>query len=84
MKQWFSRLKNFLSGLSFRTGIIVAGVCAMCYILSFAQLLLPFPAVVKGVLWAVLYGMAKASQYTAIIILGKTGVQRIKSLLSRN
>ncbi len=69
--------------MSFRTGVIVAIMCVVCYVLSFAQMLLPIPAVAKGVLWATFYGLAKATQYTAIIILGKAGVARIRTLLRR-
>ena len=57
--------------------------CVCCYVLSFAQMLLPISVSAKGVLWAVFYGMAKASQYTALLILGKAGLERLKSVLKR-
>lgn len=41
-------------------------------------MLLPISIAVKGTLWAVFYGLAKASQYTAILILGKTGIEKLK------
>ena len=72
-----------LRSLSFATGVAVAGVCVACYVISFAQMLLPLSAAVKGALWVVFYGLAKASQYTALLILGKAGIGRIKSALSR-
>lgn len=69
---------QYLRTLSFRTGVIIAALCALCYGLSFAQMLLPLPAVTKGVLWFVFFGLAKTCQYTAILILGKAGVERLR------
>ncbi len=83
MKDLFIRLKAWLQQLSFRTGVMVAIFCVCCYVLSFAQMLLPISVSAKGVLWAVFYGMAKASQYTALLILGKAGLERLKSVLKR-
>lgn len=80
MKEYFLRFKGWLQSLSFRTGAIVALCCLLCYALSFAQMLLPISVAAKGVLWAVFYGLAKACQYTAILILGKAGIARLKAL----
>ncbi len=77
-KNILKRLLAWLSGLSFRTGVAVAAICALCYILSFAQMLLPISVAAKGTLWVVFYGLAKASQYTAIAILGKAGIARLR------
>lgn len=74
----FTRFKQWLDRLSFRTGIVVAALCAICYIVSFAPILLPISATTKGVLWAVFFGLAKTFQYTALLILGATGLARIK------
>jgi phosphoglycolate phosphatase len=41
-------------------------------------MLLPLSAVTKGVLWTVFFGLAKACQYAALVILGKAGVERLK------
>lgn len=71
-------LKNFFSALSFRTGVMVGCACVVCYIASFAQMLLPVSAALKGVLWVVLFGLAKATQYTALLILGKAGIERLR------
>lgn len=79
MKGLFRRFVEFLKGLSFRTGVIVAVICALCYAISFGQMLLPIPLAWKTGLWVVFFGMAKATQYTAILILGKEGVRRLKS-----
>lgn len=76
-------MRKWLSSLSFRTGVGVAAVCVACYVISFAQMLLPISVAAKGVLWATFYGLAKASQYTAILILGKAGVQRLRALFGR-
>lgn len=78
MKDRFLKIKAWLAGLSFRTGLIVAGVCVACYAISFLQMLLPTSVAVKGALWATFYGLAKATQYTAILILGKEGWARLK------
>lgn len=81
MKEFITRLKGWLARLSFRTGLAVLGVCVVCYALSFAQMLLPISVTAKGVLWTVLFGMAKACQYSALVILGKEGLNRIRARL---
>ncbi|MDE6334496.1 MAG: hypothetical protein K2L77_07600 [Muribaculaceae bacterium] len=83
MHTYPSKVKQWLQGLSFRTGMITAVICATCYTISFAQMLLPISAVAKGILWATFYGLAKATQYTAIIILGKEGISRLRQLFRR-
>ena len=42
-------------------------------------MLLPLSAATKGVLWAVLFGLAKAFQYGGLSILGVEGVKRLKA-----
>ncbi len=81
MKSRFTHIKNWISSLSFRTGCIVAAICAVCYAVSFLQMLLPLSVSAKGVLWVLFFGLAKTSQYTALLILGKAGVERVKRLL---
>lgn len=78
MSGFIRNLKQFLTRLSFRTGVLVAVACAVCYVLSFAQMLLPLSVATKGVLWTVFFGLAKTCQYTALLILGKEGVRRLK------
>jgi phosphoglycolate phosphatase len=73
------RVKNFLGGLSFRTGVIVLALCVPCYILSFAQMALPISATTKGVLWFILFGLAKTTQYAGLAILGVEGWRRLKA-----
>lgn len=87
---WIASAKNILaivklrlSRLSFRTGIFVLAACAVFYGLSFASLLLPVDYAVKGALWAVFFGLAKTAQYSALLILGKEGLKKIKASLSR-
>jgi len=77
------RVRGRLAALSFRTGLIVAGVCAVCYAVSFAQMLLPLSVSAKGVLWVVFFGLAKTAQYTAILILGKAGLERVRRYFRR-
>ncbi len=64
------KIKEWLQSLSFRTGVIVLMCCIPFYILSFAQMLLPISTTAKGVLWAVLFGLAKTCQYGGLTILG--------------
>lgn len=71
-------LKAFLQRFSFRTGVIVLLMCIPCYILSFAQMALPISTATKGILWVVLFGMAKTFQYGGLTIIGVEGVKRIK------
>lgn len=67
------KIKQWLKGLSYRTGIIVAVICIVCYAISFAQMLLPVSVAVKSVLWFIFFGLAKTCQYAALLILGKAG-----------
>ena len=83
VKQYIGVVKQWLSRLGFRTGLIVLGFCILFYILSFAQMALPISATLKGTLWVILFGMAKATQYTALLILGKEGIIRLKRLFNR-
>ncbi len=73
---------NWLKSLSFRTGLIVLCVCIFCYIISFAQMLLPINTWMKGALWFIFFGLAKTCQYTALLILGKEGIRQIKKIFS--
>lgn len=74
-----NRIKLWLSKLSFRTGVILIAICVICYIVSFAQMLLPISATAKGVLWVVFFGLAKTFQYSGLAVLGVEGVKRVKS-----
>lgn len=78
MKQLLINIKQWLSKLSFRTGVIVLLCCIPCYILSFAQMLLPISTSAKGILWFILFGLAKTFQYGGLTILGVEGVKRLK------
>ena len=88
MKEWFkavvSRIKAWLSRLSFRTGVIILALCIPFYILSFAQMMLPISNTAKGVLWFILFGMAKTTQYTGLTIIGVEGWKRLKEWFKRD
>ncbi|MBR4844238.1 MAG: hypothetical protein IKV06_04930 [Alistipes sp.] len=84
MSSFKDRVKSFLGGLSFRTGVIILALCVPCYILSFAQMALPISATAKGVLWFILFGLAKTTQYAGLAILGVEGWRRVKSKFLRN
>lgn len=72
------RLKALLSGLSFRTGVIVLCSAIPLYIASFAQMALPISTAWKGVIWFILFGLAKTAQYGGLTILGVEGLRRLK------
>ena len=72
------KTRKWLAGFSFRTGLIVLGICVLFYILSFAQMLLPISAALKGTLWFWLFGFAKLFQYAGLAIIGVEGVKRLK------
>ncbi len=74
-------IKHWLQSLSFRTGVIVLLCCIPFYILSFAQMLLPISVAAKGILWTILFGLAKTCQYGGLTILGVEGYKRLKSKL---
>ena len=79
IQKTISNVKVWLSGLSFRTGVIVLVMCIPFYILSFAQMALPVSVELKGILWFVLFGLAKTCQYGGLTILGVEGVKRLKA-----
>lgn len=74
MRIAINKAKCWLASLSPRTGIALLIACALFYAISFTQILLPISAAAKGVLWVVFFGLAKASQYSALLILGKSGI----------
>lgn len=77
------KCRNYLARLSFRTGVMVLLLCLLFYVLSFAQMLLPISASAKGILWFILFGLAKTAQYTGLAIVGVEGVRRIKTFFKR-
>ncbi len=57
------------------------------FILSFAQMALPakyLSVETKGILWVILFGMAKTCQYGGLTILGVEGYKRVKAWLKVN
>lgn len=82
--QLFENVRQWLRSLSFRTGVIVLMSCIPFYIISFAQMALPISAAAKGILWTVLFGLAKTCQYGGLTILGVEGYKRFKNMLKRN
>lgn len=78
IKNIFEKVKAWLAGLSFRTGVVLIVICIVCYIISFAQMLLPISVGTKGVLWFIFFGLAKTFQYSGLAVLGTAGIARIK------
>ena len=83
IKHLSGKIKTWLQSLSFRTGVIVLLCCIPFYILSFAQMLLPISAAAKGVLWTILFGLAKTCQYGGLTVLGVEGYNRVKNWIKR-
>jgi phosphoglycolate phosphatase len=83
-KQILGKIKTWLAGLSFRTGVIVLLSCIPFYILSFAQMALPISVEAKGVLLFILFGMAKTCQYGGLTILGVEGGRRLKAYFKKD
>ena len=48
-----------------------------------AQMLLPISVTAKGILWTVLFGLAKTCQYGGLTILGVEGYKRLKNKFKR-
>lgn len=87
LRRWWSILRGWLSGLSFRTGVVVLLLCVPFYVASFAQALLPsslLSPAAKGALWVMLFGMAKTCQYAGLTILGVKGWRRLKAHFRRS
>lgn len=78
------KIKEFLRRLSFRTGMIVLALCVPFYILSFAQMVLPLSGYAKGVLWFVLFGLAKTFQYVGLTIVGVEGIKKLRRKFRRD
>ena len=78
MKQVIGAIKLYLSKFSFRTGVIILALCISCYIISFAQMLLPISTTAKSALWVLFFGLAKTLQYTGLAIVGMEGWLKIK------
>lgn len=83
MKRCLLVIKQWLKRLSFRTGVIVLSLCIPCYIISFAQMLLPISVGAKTALWVVFFGLAKSFQYGGLTILGVEGYRRLRAYFSR-
>lgn len=79
IKNIFEKVKAWLAGLSFRTGVVLIVICMVCYIISFAQMLLPISVGAKGVLWFIFFGLAKTFQYSGLAVLGTAGINRLKT-----
>lgn len=79
VKEKFLKVKVWLASLSFRTGLLVLGLCVICYVISFAQVLLPLSVAWKGALWVIFFGLAKTFQYGGLLILGKEGWKKVRN-----
>lgn len=69
--------------MSFRTGVFLLVLCAVFYLVSFAQMAMDFSASTKFWLWTLFFGLAKTTQYVGLAIIGVEGVRRIKGWWKR-
>lgn len=84
MENILLKIKDRLQRLSFKTGVVVLLMCIPFYGLSFVQFSFDFlSASAKGILWAVLFGLAKTFQYGGLTILGVEGVKRLKQAFKK-
>ena len=83
LKSFFIRIKNWLTSLSFRTGVIVLLSCIPFYVISFAQFALPINIGIKSALWVIFFGLAKCAQYGGLTILGTKGIERLREWWKR-
>lgn len=83
IRVFMQRAASWLSGLSFRTGVVVLLLCVPCYIFSFAQAALPISVAWKSALFVIFFGLAKTFQYGGMLILGKEGVKRLKAFFRK-
>jgi phosphoglycolate phosphatase len=84
MKNILQKIKDWLQRLSFKTGVVVLLMCIPFYVLSFVQFSFDFlSGSAKGILWAVLFGLAKTCQYGGLTILGVEGVKRLKQAFKK-
>lgn len=80
-KEYIGKVKLWLSGLSFRTGVIVLLMAVPFYIMSFAQMMLPISVAWKSTLWFIFFGLAKTAQYSGLAILGVGGYRKLKEIV---
>ena len=79
-----SAVTERLRRLSFKTGVVILIMCIPFYVLSFVQFSFDFlSSSAKGILWVVLFGMAKTFQYSGLTILGVEGVKRLKQAFKK-
>lgn len=87
LKEYFRTLKERiaikLKRLSFKTGLLILSLCVPFYIISFLQMSLDISYTLKGVLWVILFGIAKTLQYTGLLIIGVEGIKKLKLFFVR-
>lgn len=87
LKVYFRTLKERiaikLKRLSFKTGLLILSLCVPFYIISFLQMSLDISYTLKGVLWIILFGIAKTLQYTGLLIIGVEGIKKLKLFFVR-
>lgn len=76
-------VRHRLAELPFSVGVWLLAACAVCYAVSFLQMLLPLSVYTKGVIWFVFFGLAKTCQYSALLVLGAAGIGRLKAAWRR-
>lgn len=71
------KIVNWIKGLSTTTGVVLLCLAGLFYVISFAQFGLGYGVGVKAAVWTATFGMAKACQYSGLLIVGKEGVTKM-------
>ena len=82
-KELFERFKQWLSRLSFRTGVIVLVVGIALQLLSFVPMLFDISAKLKGIIWFWMFGAGKGAQYSGLTIMGVEGIKGLRKYLKK-
>ena len=82
-KELFERFKQWLSRLSFRTGLIVFGAGIAFQLASFVPMLSDISAQLKGVIWFWMFGAGKAAQYSGLTIMGVEGIKGLRNYFKK-
>jgi phosphoglycolate phosphatase len=86
------KIEYWLSKLSFRTGVIVLAMYAVCILIAFFPVIpwikdwWVFTAMspyVKGLWWTAWFGLAHVFKYAGITILGIEGCKRLRAYFKR-
>ena len=82
-KELFARFRQWLSRLSFRTGLIVFACGIALQLASFVPMLFDISAELKGIIWFWTFGAGKAAQYSGLTIMGVEGIKGLRNYFKK-